>query len=299
MAPSYLHEGLIALFRERPQLAPELMRSALEVPLPDYAEARVESADLTQLDPAELRADLVILLRDGKPVLAIVLEVQLATDPRKRFTWPAYVAGIRARYECDSCVLVVTPTEPVADWARKPIAIGPGAQLVPLVLGPRAVPIVAAPSDAEPELAVLSAIAHGLDPDDGPKVALAALDSLAGLDEERSRLYFDLVYSSLGGAARKALEEHMASGYEYQSDFAKKYVAQGRAEGRAEGKAEGEAEGEARGEANALLRVLAARKLSVSDAQRERILGCTDLPSLNRWIERAVTAETTDAVFAE
>jgi hypothetical protein len=299
VAPSYLHEGLIALFRERPALAPELMRSALHVALPDYAEARVESADLTQLDPAELRADLVILLRDGEPVLAIVLEVQLATDPRKRFTWPAYVAGIRVRYKCDACVLVVTPSEPIADWARQPIAIGPGAQLTPLVLGPRAVPVVCEPSHAEPELVVLSAIAHGADPADGPKIALAALTSLAGLDEERSRLYFDLVYSSLGGAARRALEEHMASGYEYQSDFAKKYVAQGEAKGRAEGKAEGRAEGKAEGEANALLHVLAARRLTVSDAQRARILACTDLDTLTRWIERAVRAETTDAVFSE
>jgi hypothetical protein len=137
----------------------------------------------------------------------------------------------------------------------------------------------------------LSAIAHGAHPADGPKIALAALTSLAGLDEERSRLYFDLVYSSLGGAARRHQEEQMASGYEYQSDFAKKYVAQGRAEG--------EAKGEAEGEANALLHVLAARRLTVSDAQRARILACTDLDTLTRWIERAVTAETTDAVFSE
>ena len=109
MAVSYLHEGLVELFRERPELAPELMRTALHVDVPAYAEARIESADVTQLDPAELRADLVILLRDGKPVLAIVLEVQLAVDARKLYTWPAYVAGIRARYECAACVLVVSP----------------------------------------------------------------------------------------------------------------------------------------------------------------------------------------------
>ena len=79
----------------------------------------------------------------------------------------------------------------------------------------------------------------------------------------------------------------MASGYEYQSDFAKKYVAQGRAEG------------EAKGEAKALLHILAARKLTPSDAQRERILACKDLPTLERWIERAVTAATLDVIFAE
>ena len=53
-------------------------------------------------------------------------------------------------------------------------------------------------------------------------------------------------------------------GYEYQSDFAKKYVAQGRAEGRVEGRVEGEAQ--------ALLTVLQARGIAVPDTARERIL---------------------------
>ena len=75
----------------------------------------------------------------------------------------------------------------------------------------------------------------------------------------------------------------MSSGYEYQSDFAKRYVAQGRAEG----------------EAKALLHILAARKLTPSEVERERIVGCTDLPTLERWIERAVTAGTVEAIFAE
>jgi hypothetical protein len=47
-------------------------------------------------------------------------------------------------------------------------------------------------------------------------------------------------------------------GYEYQSDFARKYVAQGVAEGKAEGKAEGEAE-EAR---RLVLRLARPRRLT-------------------------------------
>ena len=34
--PSYLHEALLMLFRNRPALAPELLRDALHVELPDY-----------------------------------------------------------------------------------------------------------------------------------------------------------------------------------------------------------------------------------------------------------------------
>ncbi len=39
---------------------------------------RLESAELTDVKPAEYRADLVVLLCDGEPVLGIVVEVQLA-----------------------------------------------------------------------------------------------------------------------------------------------------------------------------------------------------------------------------
>jgi hypothetical protein len=47
--------------------------------------------------------------------------------------------------------------------------------------------------------------------------------------------------SSLGEAARQALENMDARKYEYQSDFARHYIALGRAEGAAEGQAQGRA----------------------------------------------------------
>src|SRR5262245_8939276 len=98
-SPSLTHEGLVRLFKNRPELAPELRRAAPGVTLPAYAEARLDSADLTNLEPAEFRADLVVLLVDGKPVLGIVIEAQLELrkDDRKFFTWPAYVANLRAQ----------------------------------------------------------------------------------------------------------------------------------------------------------------------------------------------------------
>jgi hypothetical protein len=69
-------------------------------------------------------------------------------------------------------------------------------------------------------------------------------------------------------------------GYEYQSDFAKKYVALGRAEG------------EAKGEARALLAALRVRGIPVPDAARERILAEQDLERLERWVERAIVAHS-------
>jgi hypothetical protein len=57
----------------------------------------------------------------------------------------------------------------------------------------------------DPELAVLSAMAHGQNADSGKavRIALAAQLASLGLDEDRARLYFDLVLASLSEAARR------------------------------------------------------------------------------------------------
>jgi hypothetical protein len=61
---SVLHEALVRLFRERPELAPELLRDALGMELPADSEVRVESADFTQIAPADYRADLQFTAKD-------------------------------------------------------------------------------------------------------------------------------------------------------------------------------------------------------------------------------------------
>jgi hypothetical protein len=67
---------------------------------------------------------------------------------------------------------------------------------------------------------------------------------------------------------------------------------------REEGRREGLAEGEAKGKAQAILAVLEARGLTVSEAQRAAIVGCGDLGQLDRWVRQAVTAKTAGALFA-
>ena len=72
-------------------------------------------------------------------------------------------------------------------------------------------------------------------------------------------------------------------GYEYQSDFAKKYLAQGRTEEAAQ----------------ALLTVLRARGIAVSESARDRILAQKDRERLERWLEKAVVAASVAAVIDE
>ncbi|WP_348980459.1 hypothetical protein [Polyangium sp. 15x6] len=79
----------------------------------------------------------------------------------------------------------------------------------------------------------------------------------------------------------------MMKGYEYQSEFARKYFAQGQAEGRAE---------EA---ARALLTVLRVRGISVPDAVRDTILAQRDPAHLERWLEKAAVARSLAEVLDE
>jgi hypothetical protein len=283
--PSLAHEILVDLFKTRPSLAAEILVEVLGISLPPYVEARLASSDLTEIQPAEYRADVVVvLLEQDSPVRVIIVEVQLAIDPRKRLSWPAYVVISRAIHGCPADLLVVAPDPLVARWCSEPIEIGvPGFVLRPPVLRRSAIPVVTDVGEASrrPELGVLSAMAHG-ETEQGATIASAVLPAIRELDDEKARFYHDLVYNSLHEAARRELEATM-KGYEYQSDFAKKYVAQGRAE-------------EA---VRALLTVLRARGIAVPEAVRERILAQKDLERLERWLEKATVAASLTAILDE
>ena len=104
------HEVLVDLFKNRPSLGPELLTEALGHALPSYTEARIVSIDLTQIRPAEYRADVVVLLLDGAvPIWVLIVEVQLGIDEDKRFSWPEYTTGSRAKHRCPVGLLVVAP----------------------------------------------------------------------------------------------------------------------------------------------------------------------------------------------
>ncbi|WP_437630319.1 hypothetical protein [Sorangium sp. So ce854] len=104
----------------------------------------------------------------------------------------------------------------------------------------------------------------------------------AGLDQERRALYADVVLSSLNAAARRTLEAMMKSGYQYQSEFARSYVAKGQIEAKA----------------HDVLAVLEARGLEIPVEVRECVLASTDLAELDRWLRRAVVASSAREVLA-
>jgi hypothetical protein len=223
--------------------------------------------DFSQVVPTEYRADGVIKLvaSDDGVAGAIVVEVQLRRDNDKLDSWPVYLTALRAKLRCPVTLLVLTPLRSVAEWARAPIAIGhPGFVLTPIAVSFSDLPRIIDPADASrlPELAVLSAMAHG-----DLAVATTAIEAVRGLPEDQSKLYLDAILARLPDEIRQPLQATMKN-YEYQSEFARKYYFQGRDEGREEGRDEGLDQGHSEGLRDAVL-TLARSKLKAVSASHE------------------------------
>lgn len=283
--PSTVHEGLIHLFHNRPDLATTFLSGQLGVTLPPHETAELNSADLAEVTPTEFRADAVVTLKSGRSlVAAVVVEIQLRDDKRKRYTWPVYLSTLRARLRCPAMLLVVCPTEKAAVWCSEPIECGhPDWTLRPLVVGPQQIPVINDPLEAggSPELTMMSAVAHGAGPE-GIKVLHAVVNALGSVDEDQGSVYYDVVQAALPQVARDYLEKLMTRmAYEFRSEIALRY----------------QAEGKVKGEADALLTILDARRMAVSDEIRGRIMACRDLDQLKAWIRKALTITSAEELF--
>jgi hypothetical protein len=296
--PSLEHNAIVEMFRDNPELAPHLLSTLFHVDVPTHATTAVVESSLDQLVPVEFRADLVLELRSaaGRTLLAIVLEVQRDEDPDKKYSWPVYVAVVRARKRCDTVVLVVAPDTPVAAWAAEKIDLGLRRSSVePLVLGPEIVPAISDPVAAEQEieLAVLSAMAHGNGPNGLAVVhaALVALGRLDRLDREHAAVYAQIIWRVLREPVRRALEvlvmERRTEGETPFPPFMQAIYDRARHDARVEVAARD------------VLAVLRVRGIAVPDAVRERVLAEKDPDRLERWLERAILAATAAEVLDE
>ncbi len=92
-----------------------------------------------------------------------------------------------------------------------------------------------------------------------------------------------------------------SNGYEYQSEFARRYVQQGReevlAENRKKGREQGWKTGFLKGLRNGLFMVLQAQGLKVGSTARRQLMACTDPTQLERWLSRAVKVQSVQELF--
>lgn len=207
--PSLVHHVLVDLLRGHPRLAAQLLGQAAGAVIFEFHAAEVTDATLDALRPAARQADLVIELRarDGRAVLAIAVEVQRRVDRRKWLAWLAYLAALRPRGL--ACVMVVTPSRRVARWASEPFILGPGNEALRVwIVGPDQLPKIVDPEVAwaQPELAVLSALAHA---NRDPAVLPAAAQALSAVDSGLAELYCALLSNHLRAPIRRALEAHV------------------------------------------------------------------------------------------
>jgi hypothetical protein len=304
MSVSTLHEGIVELIRKQPDLVPELLTQFLDIRVPASAAAQLVDSVFNEAVAVEYRADAVVVMKaqDGA-VLTAVVEAQLQKDEDKRFTWPHYATGARVRHRCPAIVLVVTPDPRVALWAAQPIDLGPGSVFRPQVIHPEQVPKIVDPGEAarDPQLAALSVVAHGKgDPHVAARIAAALYVTLKTFPGADQWLYLSLIENALSDEAEEEFYNYkmMPEAPKYFSETLRRSWEHDVAAGKAEGEAQGEAKGKAEGEARALLRILAQRGLPMSDDQRRRIQECTDIATLDGWLDRALLVASVDELLS-
>jgi len=306
--PSHEHELIVMLFHDDPQLVIDLLRLVFGLTIPDDVTAVPGETSLSEAAPAVYNSDGVVVLRlpSGKAMLAVVVEVQRAPDDDKQWSWPAYLTKVRRENHCPGMVLVIATNEYTAARAREPIVLDPFHSWTPCVVGPPAVPRVVDPEEIRrhPEMGVLSALVHR-ETEEDIAVLRALYVGLPGssMPDKLIKYVWDVILSSMGAGARAAWERFMEvpEGYQYQSDFAKKYYGQGRdegiREGRDEGIREGRDEGVREGIRRSLARLLGGRGIALTAETRATIDGCQDLSTLEGWLDRATTAVTITDIF--
>jgi hypothetical protein len=284
------HEGPLDLVRQHPEIAVEFVHAAAGVKLPSQIAVSLAPTDMSAVVPVQYLADMVVLISDavtGKPVLAVIIEPQLRDSETKRYSWPVYVTTARRVARCPAALLVVLCPDPAeATKCRRLIRTGhPGFDLAPVVIDSGAPP--GRSGAGSPYLTVFAASMGGIDLE-SEAGARQVLDAMASTEVNAAdRLRMTTIILRLASDAARQILEAMMTTSEYEKTFVERIHDQGIAEG------------EARGEAKAVLRLLEARGLTLTQEQRDRVTSCTDAAQLDLWLDRAITASTDAEVFAD
>lgn len=292
--PGPMHETEAEMFRRKPSLTAVLL-ARLGIVAPPHARVEGGSADLTEVVPADYRADAVTIYRDTseQAVQVVIVEIQNSTDLDKAYTWPQYLTSAHARWRCPATLLVVCPDPKIARWAARQIDIDRlGPMFVPIVIGPDQLPPDVAASSDNPvpegvalETAVLAVLLHA----GGPGSDLAQRTLLEVLTNRPDELVgtIEMVLAALPSDDMRHLEDLMTASSlpRYRPAIGHEYYNKGHAAGQAQGELDG------------LRRVLRARGLHPTPDQQARMDSETDLEKIGCWIDRAVVATTITEVL--
>lgn len=209
--PSSLHEALADFVADNPGILGLLAPHLAELGLRPEGEFGREQADFSDLMPASLFADAVVRVDDapGGPI-DVVFEVQLSRDAHKPAAWLAYAARNHRRRAAPTEVVVITVSDPVAEWARTPLRWSPRHTYSPVVIGPAD---LRCPADLDaiarrPQIAVLMATCQPNNANLAPAIAVA-IAAIAELPQPQRTLSFNLIHDGIGRALRRLAEELM------------------------------------------------------------------------------------------
>jgi hypothetical protein len=291
------HEALHRIFQQDSRLFARTMRRVFDIDITEPHQVTVLNVDLTETRPVERRPDSVLLtelLVEG-PEYRYIVVIESQTDPEdtKRSRWPYYIAYLHDKYGCPVILLVVCSKAATAEWAREPIKIGLRGLtcmiVSPVVLGPDNVPAIIDLAEATTDVCftVFSALTHSRSQQAGGilEVLAAALDTV---DASTAASLAEFTEAGLGQTAGQQIWRALMTSQTYP------YVSQLRSQGREEGREAGRAESRAED----IVRILDRRGISVPQEAREQILSCTDIATLDSWLDRALTATAVSDLFA-
>ncbi|WP_030868990.1 hypothetical protein [Streptomyces sp. NRRL S-37] len=285
------HDTLHQIFRKEPDLFARLL-PRVGITFPEYRSIECLDTDLTEIRPLERRVDSLFRVRTVGEEGGFLLAVESQGKPaqEKHNSWTYYLAYLYAKYRLPPVLLVVCQDRATASWAAEPIRVGSGfhtsMQIFPLVLGPKNLPLIADPEEAARDIPVtaFSVLAHAKDP------GLLAIMDEVGPVVGPHKDWAEIIEVGLGeGPAREYWRKLMEA-------YTPVFPGNGTVMEEAWHKVH--ADGEARGEAKAVLRVLGARGVEVSDAVRERVMACVNLDVLEGWLDRSLTVASAEELFA-
>ena len=266
--PSLLHEGLLALIEtarsSRPSSCARCSRQRAAL------QARIAGLRSQSCPPSSTR----ISWCSGRRQARVRHRARAQLQPRRGASPGPCTPSARARFECPVVVVVIAVDDATARWAR-PIALGGSSTFVPFVIG-RGRPVVTDPelAAAEPELALLSVMAHGR----------TRVRRRRGRSSRRQRPRLDRERGRYISAGRRSATRHRRSDAPEASNCSASRSGDRSSRGQQRPGAR-----PALGQAHAILRVLTRHGVANRRAARAYLLhGCRNA---RRWLDRAVTRQ--------
>lgn len=286
------HDALHQLFRDDPTLFTQTMTKVLGIDFPKTHSVSYLDTDLTEIKNIERRADTILLAETADGPHAVIIEAQTSPDDDKWRSWAWYVAYLFNDLEVPVTLLVLTPKEETARWARKPHKVGledsPTMVVQPIVVGPRNVKPLRDVETARRDVpySVFTSLVRRLGDDAEQNLSVLA-EALNGIDVQTAVFWAEYTEAGLGkGCIQQFWRKIMDTmSYPYVSETRRKGIEVGREEGRLEA------------EIDFVLSALENRGIELNEADRARVTSCEDSDLLRTWFDRSFHATSAEDVF--